>query len=88
VVGGAIFRRVTIRSKPSSWMANYSNIKKTKSMQSHIATTIEGNWVSEKQEDIGSAVRRLEKLKREIKEGLDKDNMLKSKMIQDRCHSL
>ena len=35
----------------------------------------------EKQENIESVVRRLEKLKREVKEGSNEDNALKSKTI-------
>jgi len=62
-------------------MANYIKIKRDESMQSCITTTIRGNWVLEKQENIESVVRRLEKLKREVKEGPNKDNALKSKMI-------
>ena len=76
-----IFRRVTIRSEPSLLMANYIKIKRDESMQSCITTTTRGNWVLEKQENIESVVRRLEKLKREVKEGPNKDNALKSKMI-------
>jgi len=45
VAGRAIFRRVTIRSKPSSLMANYTKIKRVKSTQSYIAMAREGNWV-------------------------------------------
>jgi len=42
--GSVIHRRVTIRSKPSSLMANYSKIKRVKPLQSCIATAVEGNW--------------------------------------------
>ena len=62
-------------------MANYGKIKRVELTWSYITTTVGGNWVSEKQEDIGSVVRRLEKLKREVEEEFDKDNMLKSKTI-------
>jgi len=36
--------RVTIRSKPSSLMANYSNIKRVELPWSCIAMAVEGNW--------------------------------------------
>jgi len=39
-----IHRRVTIRSEPSSLMANYSKIKIVELPWSHIATAVKGNW--------------------------------------------
>jgi len=45
VAGRAVFRRVAIRSKPSSLMANYTKIKRVESTRSRIAMAREGNWV-------------------------------------------
>jgi len=42
VAGGAIFRRVTIRSKPLLLKTNYTKIKRIESIQSCIATAREG----------------------------------------------
>jgi len=47
VASSVIFRRVTIRSKLSSLMVNYVKIKRVELTQSHITTTIEGNWILE-----------------------------------------
>jgi len=47
VASSAIFRRVTIRSKPSSLMANYIKNKRGELMWSHLATAVEGNWIPE-----------------------------------------
>jgi len=41
--GGGIHRRVTIRSKPSSLMANYSKIKRVEPPWSHLVMAVEGN---------------------------------------------
>ena len=42
--GGAICKRVTIRSKPPSLMATYSKIKRVKLLWSCITIVVEGNW--------------------------------------------
>jgi len=47
VAGSVICKRVTIRSKPSSLMANYIKFKRVKLMQSCIAMEIEENWTLE-----------------------------------------
>ena len=49
-----------------------------------IATTVEGNWVLEKWDNIGEVVDRIRKLEREVEERIDKDNALKSKTTRDR----
>jgi len=46
--GGAICRRVTIRSGLSSLMAKYSKIKRVKLLWSCLATVVEGNQNLEK----------------------------------------
>jgi len=69
-----------IRSKPLSLMANYGKIKRVKPPQSCIATAVEGNWNLEEQEDIKEIERETKKLRREVVERLDEDNMLESKM--------
>jgi len=84
-VSDVIHRRVTIRSKPSSLMANYSKIKRVEPPWSHIAIAVERNWNLEEQGDIEEVERRPEKLRREAAGRLDEDNMLKSKTTQD-CH--
>jgi len=48
VAGSTICRRVTVRSEPSSLIANYSKIKRVELLQSYIATAVEGNWNPEK----------------------------------------
>jgi len=47
VAGGGIHRRVTIRSEPSSLMANYSKIKEVEPLWSCLAMAVEGNWNTE-----------------------------------------
>jgi len=47
VTSSAIHRRVTIRSKPSSLMANYSKIKRVEPPWSCLATAVEENWNTE-----------------------------------------
>ena len=59
-------------------MANYIKIKKVESMQSRIATTVEGNWILEKWDNIKDIVRRVRKLGREVEERSNK-----SKVTQD-----
>ena len=44
VAGSIIYRRVIIRSEPSSLMANYSKIKIVKPLWSCIAIAVKGNW--------------------------------------------
>jgi len=61
---GVIHRRVTIRSKLSSLMANYSKIKRVEPLQSHIGMAVEGNLKPEVQEDIEE----IEEKTREAKE--------------------
>jgi len=51
-VGSAICRRVTIRSKPPSLMANYGKIKRVELLWSCIAMAVEGNGNLEEQEGI------------------------------------
>jgi len=80
-----IFRRVTIRSEPSSLMANYIKIKRVELMQSCIATTVEENWILEKCDDIGEVMDKIRKLEREVEGRIDKDNALESKTTRDRC---
>jgi len=72
-----------IKYEPSSLMANYSKIKRVKPPWSCIATTVEGNWNLEEQEDIEEVKRKTEKLRREAAGRLDKDNALESKTTQD-----
>ena len=55
--------------------------------QSHIAITVEENWILKRWDDIGEVVDRIRKLEREIEGRIDKDNMLESKTTQD-CHLL
>jgi len=43
VASGAIFKRVTIRSGPSSLMANYSKIKRVEPPYSYIAMAVKEN---------------------------------------------
>jgi len=83
VASGVIHRRVTIRSEPSSLMANYSKIKRVEPPWSHIATAVEGNWNLEEQEDIEEVERRTKKQRRKVAGRLDEDNALESKMTQD-----
>ena len=78
-----IYRRVTIRSKPSSLMAKYSKIKRVELLWSCITTAVEGNWNLEEWEDIKEIERRTEKLRRKAAGRLDKDNTLESKITQD-----
>jgi len=48
VASGVIYRRVTIRSGPSSlMMANHIKIKRVVLIQSCIAMAAEGNWIPE-----------------------------------------
>jgi len=42
-----ICKRVTIRSEPSSLIANYIKFKRVKLMWSCIATAVKGNWTLE-----------------------------------------
>jgi len=81
--GSIIHRRVMIRSKPSSLMANYSKIKIVEPPWSHIAMAVEGNWNPEEWEDIEEIKRRTGKLRKEAAERLDEGNMLKSKTTWD-----
>jgi len=67
VAGSIIYRRVMIRSKPSSLMANYSKIKRVELLQSRIATVVEGNQKLEAQEDI-------EEGKEKTREAKEKDS--------------
>ena len=85
VASSTIFRRVTIRSEPSSLMANYIKIKRVELMRSCIGTTVEENWVLEKCDDIGEVMDKIRKLEREVEGRIDKDNALESKTTRDRC---
>jgi len=85
VASSTIFRRVTIRSEPSSLMANYIKIKRVELMQSCIATTVEENWILEKCDDIGEVMDKIRKLEREVEGRIDKDNALESKTTRDHC---
>jgi len=78
-------RRVTIRSEPSSLMANYSKIKRVEMSQNHIVMAVEGNWNTEEQEDIEEVKRRIGKLRRGVAGRLDEGNVLEGKMAQDCC---
>ena len=60
VAGRAIFRKVMIRSEPSSLMANYINIKQVESTQSCIAMAREENWVPEEWENTEESEERQE----------------------------
>ena len=80
MASSAIFRRVTIRSKPSSLMANYIKNKRGELMWSHLATAVEGNWIPEEWEDIENIGKRIRKLEKEVKGKSDEDNGLKGKM--------
>jgi len=80
-----IHRRVTIRSEPSLLMANYSKIKRVEPPWSCIAMAVEGNWNLEEQESIEAVEKRTEKLRREVAERPDEDNVLKSKITRDCC---
>jgi len=59
VASSTISRRVTIRSEPSSLMANYIKIKGVKSARRCITITVEENWTLEEWEDIGNIGRRI-----------------------------
>ena len=83
--GSVIHRRVTIRSKPSSLIANYSKIKRVEPPWSYLAMAVEGNWNTEEWEDIEEVKRRTGKLRREVAGRLDEGNALESKTAQD-CH--
>jgi len=72
-------RRVMIRSKPSSLMANYSNIKRVKISQNCIIMAVEGNWNTEEWEDIEEIKRRTGKLRRGVAGRLDEGNALEGK---------
>jgi len=85
VASSTIFRRVTIRSEPSSLMANYIKTKRVELMRSCIGTTVEENWVLEKCDDIGEVMDKIRKLEREVEGRIDKDNALESKTTRDRC---
>jgi len=61
-----IHRRVTIRSKPSSLMANYSKIKRVEPPWSHLTMAVKGNWNTEEWENIEEVKRRTGKLRREV----------------------
>jgi len=87
-ISSIIHRKVTIRSEPSSLIANYSKIKRVEPPWSCITMVVEGNWNLEEQENIEVVERRTEKLRREAAGRLDKDNVLKSKMTQDCCFCL
>jgi len=69
-----------IRSKPLSLMANYIKIKRIELTRHYITTTVKGNWVLEKWDDIGEVIDRIRKLKREVEGRIDKDNMLERKI--------
>jgi len=69
-----------IRSKPLSLMANYIKIKRIELTRHYITTTVKGNWVLEKWDDIGEVINRIRKLKREVEGRIDKDNMLERKI--------
>jgi len=69
-----------IRSKPLSLMANYIKIKRIELARHYITTTVKGNWVLEKWDDIGEVIDRIRKLKREVEGRIDKDNMLERKI--------
>jgi len=47
-----IYRRVIIRAKPSSLMANYSKIKGIESLWSRVRMSMEGIWNLKKQKNI------------------------------------
>jgi len=78
----AICRRVTIRSKPPSLMANYSKIKRVKPPWSHIAMAVEGNWNLEEWEGIKEIERGIEKLRKEVARRLDEDNMSRATQLK------
>jgi len=64
-------------------MANYSKIKRGKLTQSCITTTVEGNWVLERWDDIEEVVNRIRKLEKEAEGRINKNNTLESKTTQD-----
>jgi len=78
-----ICRRVTIRSEPSSLMANYSKIKRVELLQCCIAMAVKGNWNLKEWESIEKVERGTEKLRREAAGRLDEDNVLESKAIRN-----
>jgi len=64
-------------------MANYSKIKRVKTLQSRIVTAVEGNWNTEEREDIEEVKRRTEKLRKGVAGRLDEGNALEDKTAQD-----
>ena len=66
-------------------MADYIKIKRVKLTWSHIAITIEENWILEEWENIEDVEKRIKKLKREVEGRFDEDNVLESKMTWDCC---
>ena len=66
-------------------MADYIKIKRVKLTWSHIAITIEENWILEEWENIEDVGKRIKKLKREVEGRFDEDNVLESKMTWDCC---
>ena len=64
-------------------MANYIKIKRDKSTQSCITTTVEGNWILEEWEDTEDVGRKIRKLEREVKERFNENNRLEDKMTCD-----
>jgi len=80
-----IITTVTIKSKLLLLMANYSKNWKNKSSLRLYCNAMEGNWNLEKQEGVEKIVEKLEKSEREVREKIDEDSMLKSKITQDYC---
>jgi len=73
-----------IRFRPSSLMANYSKIKRVIPSQSHLVMAVGENWKKEEWECIGEVRGRTGKLRREVVERLDKENVCENKTAQDR----
>jgi len=73
-----------IRFRPSSLMANYSEIKRVVPSRSHLVMVVGGNWKKEEWECIGKVRGRTGKLRREVVGRLDEGNTHKNKTAQDR----
>jgi len=72
-----------IRFRPSSLMANYSEIKRVVPPQSRLVMVVEGNWKVEGWKCITEVRGRTGKLRREVVGRLDEENTHENKIAQD-----
>jgi len=66
-------------------IANYIKIKRDESMRGYLTMAVEGNWILEEWEEIENVGKRIRKLREEIEERSDEDNVFESKMTWDCC---